>query len=70
MSALENNRLVVVGFLGSNQCYLNVPRDEAVRRYLIQSAQENYFPVEGQDLFVEEFEFEDEFWAYAAKRKG
>jgi hypothetical protein len=27
------NRLVVIGFLSSYRCYLNVPREEAIRRY-------------------------------------
>ena len=52
------NRLVVIGIIGLKRCYLNVSREDAVRRY--EAA-------EGQKAeHVQEFEFTDEFGAYDA----
>lgn len=56
------NRLVVIGFLGGKCCYLNVSKAEAIRRY---EKSEEYI-VGGGGVNVEEFEFDDEFWAYDA----
>jgi hypothetical protein len=47
------NKLVVIGFMGSMQCYLNVPREEAIQRF----CKENQY----LDVCVAEFEFDDQF---------
>lgn len=62
------NKLVVIGWLGSQSCYLNVPREEAERRYRIEWEIED----DGLSLNykVHEFEFEDEFETYSAYPKG
>jgi hypothetical protein len=73
------NRLVVIGSLGNYRCYLNVPRDEAIRRYkdhyrrMKESDRAKGFEVlddadyeqeEGADFGVNELEFDEEFLAY------
>lgn len=30
----KTNTIISIGYLGSMRCYLNVPRDEAIRRYI------------------------------------
>lgn len=58
------NRLVVIGFTGVKRAYLNLSKDEAMRRYASAES------VEIQDLekseFTKEFAFEDEFGVYDA----
>jgi hypothetical protein len=72
------NRLVAVGFLSGYECYLNVSREEAVRRYkeYWQQMKEDdraaghavkdadYEKEEGKNFDVKEFEFDDRFSAY------
>ncbi|MEQ1950961.1 hypothetical protein [Mesorhizobium sp. CN2-181] len=61
------NKLIVIGWLGVKQCYLNVSREEAIRRYVEKkdssSVDETYLK---QFDLIEEFEFGDEFSAYDA----
>jgi len=53
--------LVAIGFLGCKRVYIDVPLEEAVRRY---EASESYV-VDGGFITAEIHEFEgDEFWAY------
>lgn len=58
--ARESNRLVVVGRTGDCRAYLNVPRDEAVRRF---RRSDGWDPAA---YGVGEFVFDDEFWVYDA----
>jgi len=53
---MKKNKLVVIGFMGSMQCYLNVAREEAIQRF----CKENQY----LDVCVAEFEFDDQFGAY------
>lgn len=57
------NTLIVIGWLGIKTCYLNVPREEAIARYLKEEdiTDEKYI----QDL-ITEFTFTDQFCAYDA----
>ncbi len=57
------NRLISIGWMGVKQCYLNVPREEAIRRYLADCPNEG--PEVVAEGYIEEFEFDDEFGAYA-----
>ena len=54
------NRLIIIGDIGTKRAYLNVPMDEAVRRYTVSEGQA---PGEG---YIQEFEFDDEFTVYDA----
>lgn len=56
------NKLVTVGYLGCKRAYLNVSREEAVRRYCAADGVERLTEVE----YVEEFTFDDEFGVYDA----
>lgn len=56
------NHLIVIGYLGASLAYLNVPMEEARRRY-----EEEEGPITGEP--ITEFEFEDEFSVYAAYPK-
>lgn len=62
------NRIIAIGWLGSMQCYLNVSREEALRRYLVDNPIEVEYTKTQKD-FIREFEFEDEFWAYSVGPK-
>lgn len=66
------NKLITIGWLGVKRCYLNISREEAVRRYVEKEAT-FYTPEEFakekeyiEANMVEEFEFDDEFEAYDA----
>ena len=54
------NHLIIIGFPGTKRAYLNVPIDEAVRRY---TASEGQAPETG---WIDEFDFDDEFTVYDA----
>ncbi|RUX60132.1 hypothetical protein [Mesorhizobium sp. M7A.F.Ca.CA.002.12.1.1] len=61
------NKLVVIGWLGIKTCYLNLSREDAIKRYK-QDNPDSLFEEEAlkrPDL-IQEFEFEDEFGAYDA----
>ncbi len=51
------NKLIVIGWLGAKKCFLNVTKEEALRRYKEANPHETHF-------CIEEHEFEDEFGAY------
>jgi plasmid maintenance system antidote protein VapI len=55
------NRIVTIGFLGSQTCYLNVSREEALRRYLEEN---NFYSREEAQCMLREFQFEDSFEVY------
>ena len=59
------NKLVIIGFIGQKVCYLNVDKDEALKRYC---EQENITLEEFEEssyLDIRETEFDDSFEAYA-----
>jgi hypothetical protein len=61
------NRLVVIGWLGTQRCYLNISREEALRRY--HAAEGTALTALSDEPPISEFEFDDEFAAYAAYEK-
>ncbi|GJE78050.1 hypothetical protein [Methylorubrum suomiense] len=54
------NRLVVIGWAGVMRAYLNVPREEAITRYVQDEGEP---PAADQ---IKEFEFTDSFGVYDA----
>ena len=56
------NTLIVIGWLGVRRAYLNVSREEAIRRYMEAEGEEDPPPPER----ITEFSFEDEFGCYDA----
>lgn len=57
------NTLVIIGYIGSKSCYLNVPKEEALKRY----CKEQNIDLEEMDeraFIITMFQFEDEFQAY------
>lgn len=56
--------LTVIGWMGTKTCYLDVPREDAIRRFLRDNPEHS--PDEVDPQLVEEFEFDDEFHAYSA----
>lgn len=54
------NRLVVIGWMSSKRCYLNVPKDEALRRF--NESDDGPF---AEGMGFDELEFDNEFGAYA-----
>lgn len=59
------NTLIVIGYTGNKRCYVNVPRDEAIRRYCEREST-IYSPVTPEDIIqrVDEYVFDDELEAY------
>lgn len=59
------NKLIVIGWLSNKKCYLNISREEAIKRFC------NYFIgidekyLEDNEL-INEYVFKDEFDAYDA----
>jgi hypothetical protein len=58
------NRLIVIGFRSDKKAYLNVPREEAIRRYLLEHPEDETDVRSG--LIVDVIDFEDEFYVYDA----
>jgi hypothetical protein len=54
------NKLVAIGYMGCKSVYLNIDKEEAIKRYC---ASEDII-VEQFEEPIREFEFEDEFGAY------
>lgn len=59
---MSKNKLITIGWLGIRTAFLNVSREEAIRRYL----QKNPEDADVADKLVHEFEFDDEFYTYEA----
>lgn len=61
------NRLITIGFLGDISCYLNVPKEEAIARYVAENPSYAKY-IDNGDFkdFIGEFYFDDKFWAYSA----
>lgn len=53
------NKVIAIGFLGVQTCYLNVDKDEAIRRYCEENEIDD---IDG--VTVREFEFDDQFEVY------
>lgn len=62
----ENQRhvLISIGYLGDMQCYLDITLSEAKRRW----CEDN--PNSGPPMYVEVYEFKDEFHSYMIHRSG
>ena len=57
------NKIVVIGFIGSKHCYLNVEKEDAIKRY----CEVNKIPIEEfneKEFNLEIIEFDDEFMVY------
>jgi len=57
------NKLVIIGWMGIKTAYLNMSKEDAIKRYLIDEPDCESFDMPG---FVECFEFDDEFGVYDA----
>lgn len=56
------NKLIQIGVMCDYRCYLNVDREEAIKRYCIsENITFHYFDI---NVSIHEIEFEDEFGAY------
>lgn len=64
---MAKHHLVVVGSIGSKRAYLDVPREEAVRRFTASEDGSWLTAAEIQDR-IWEFDFDDEFWVYDAEK--
>ena len=65
------NTIVAIGGLSNYNCYLNVPYEQAVKRYLTKMNtdpynEEDYVPLTYSDIkdSIKVINFEDEFSAY------
>jgi hypothetical protein len=72
------NKIIAIGFTGSKAVYLNISRVEALERYAREHG-DSYIDKYGElkywrdsidSYYIEEFEFNDEFNAYAVWPKG
>jgi len=60
----QKNTLVCIGFTGIKECYLNISKEEAIKRY----CETNKIVFESIDSFNEpifQMEFSDSFGAYS-----
>lgn len=57
---MPKHTLVVIGFMSCKRCYLDVPEQEARRRYLASEGEDGL----GGHETVKILEFDDEFSAY------
>lgn len=62
----KTNTLIVIGWTGIQRAYLNVPRDEAIRRYRASEDQPEDVWDKASLGYIEEFTFKDEFGTYSA----
>lgn len=66
------NKLISIGFLGIQSCYLNITREKAMRRYIATDLATTDRPnnisdedfIREQGYRIQEFTFDDEFQAY------
>ena len=59
------NKMVSIGYMGIKRCYLNVDKDEAIRRFLeSEGLSKDEFETIHGSYPVQEFEFDSEFGAY------
>jgi hypothetical protein len=56
------NKMISIGYLGVMKCYLNIPTEEAIKRY---TESEGVEPGEFDEGMVNVFYFDDEFGAYS-----
>lgn len=59
------NKLIVIGYLGIKKAYLNISREDAIKRYTDQEGLDMEYESRLIDE-VQEFEFNDEFGVYDA----
>ena len=62
------NTITSIGFLGGYSCYLNVPQDLAIDRYLEQNKEYTRDDID-ESLTVETIKFVDEFGSYEIRQK-
>jgi len=59
------NKLIIIGIKGNYRCYLNIPREEAIRRYIYsEDSNEEDFLINYLHT-LKEIEFDDVFGAYS-----
>jgi hypothetical protein len=59
------NKLISIGYTGLMKCYLNIPEQEAINRYLTsENISQDQYDADPQIQF-HVFEFEDEFGSYS-----
>lgn len=60
------NKLITIGFLGMQTCYLNITKEEAIRRYAVEQQEDlaDEAAVNRAGYRILEFEFNDSFEAY------
>lgn len=65
------NKLITIGFMGVKTAFLNVPMEEACRRYGIEQDLDppTKEQIENGGYEISEFEFDDEFGVYDAWAK-
>jgi len=57
------NKLVVIGYMSSKKCYLNISKEDAVEKYC-KSEEITEKEFEDMNLILDEIEFDDVFSAY------
>lgn len=62
------NKLICIGFISYQTCYLNIDRDEAISRYC-QQEDMSIEEFSESDISVYEVNFYDEFQAYSIWEK-
>lgn len=60
------NTLVIIGFMSGKRAYLNMSKEDAVKKYLLDNPGDD--DIVNEPGFVEEFQFDNEFDVYDASR--
>jgi hypothetical protein len=60
----ETNTLVVIGYLGNRTAYVNLSRDEAIKRYVAEETPDTTAADLVESERIDEYEFVDKLWAY------
>lgn len=58
------NKLIVIGYLGIKTCYLNITESEAIERYCKDNSMSSTDYEENNNLTIDSYDFDDEFYAY------
>lgn len=58
------NKIITIGYLGCRKCYLNIEKEEAIKRYCESEELSHQEFLEDTGLNLQIVEFEDEFECY------
>ncbi len=58
------NKIITIGYLGYNRCYLNITKEDAIERYCKEEKINKEEFEKNDDISIYTTEFKDEFGCY------